>query len=71
MTARIVRIARALGLALVLSATLATGAMAECNGPACGPPETGVVGIEAMVLIAILVVFGAVMAAAEVRRSRD
>lgn len=70
MTARILRITGALGLALLLSATLVTGAMAECNGPACGPPETGVAGIEAMVLAAILVVFVVTMAVAEVRRSR-
>lgn len=71
MAARTRRFVAALGLTMMLWATLPTGAMAECNGPACGPPETGVEGAQGALLIAILVLFGAAMAVAEARRSRN
>jgi hypothetical protein len=69
--ARTRRFLATLGLTVTLWAALPTGAMAECNGPACGPPETGVEGVQGALLIAILVMFGAAMAVAEARRSRN
>jgi hypothetical protein len=70
MAAHTRRLAAAFALAVLLCAMLATGAMAECNGPACGPPETGVEGIQGALLVVILALFGAAMLVAEARRSR-
>ena len=71
MAAHARRFVAAFGLAVMLCATLVTGAMAECNGPACGPPETGVEGIQGALLVVILALFGAGMVVAEARRSRN
>jgi hypothetical protein len=71
MAARTRRFVAVLGLTVTLWATLPTGAMAECNGPACGPPETGVEGVQGALLIVILALFGAAMAVDEARRSRN
>lgn len=69
MAARTRRFVVALGLTVTVWVTLPNGVMAECNGPACGPPETGVEGVQGALLIAVLVLFGAAMAIAEARRS--
>jgi hypothetical protein len=61
----------ALGMTVAMWVALPTGVMADCNGPACGPVETGVEGVQGALLIAVLVLFGAAMAVAEVRRSRS
>lgn len=54
----------ALGVLLALPATVA----ADCNGPGCVEPDAALGGAQAVVLVAILVAFGAVMAIAELRR---
>jgi hypothetical protein len=71
MAARTRRFVVALCLTVTLWLTLATAVMADCNGPACGPPETGVEGVQGALLVALLVLFGAAMAVAEARRSRS
>jgi hypothetical protein len=71
MAARIRRFAAAFGLTVTLLATLPTGAMAECNGPTCAPPEAGVDGIQGAVFVAILVVVGAATAIVEARQPRS
>jgi hypothetical protein len=64
-----VRVAATAVLALLaILALVPSGVLADCNGPACGPPDTGVQGIQAIALVAILVGFTAVMAAQELRR---
>jgi hypothetical protein len=71
MGSRIARWAATLGLMLMLVAVLPATVLAECNGPTCGPPDTGVEGGPAIVFILILVVFGAAMAWSEARRPLD
>jgi hypothetical protein len=59
----------ATGLVVTLLAGFPALVSADCNGPTCGEPTpAGVEGVSAFVFLAILVVFGTVMAIAEARR---
>lgn len=63
------RLAAPLATGVAILVALPGTVSAECNGPACG--EVGPIdGAQGTVLIAILVVFGTVMAIAEVRGTR-
>jgi hypothetical protein len=53
-----------LAVLLSLPATVA----ADCVGPACDGAEQPVEGTQAILLVAILVLFGTIMAVAEARR---
>ena len=53
---------------LAILALVPPAVLADCNGPACGPPDAGVQGLQSIALVAILVGFTAVMAAQELRR---
>lgn len=62
----------ALGVASSIAAGVALAwpgvVAADCNGPACEPDVGGVEGLDAFLLVAILVLFATVMALGEARR---
>jgi hypothetical protein len=63
------RLGGAIALVVALVLGIPTGVAADCDGPACGPMDAGAVeGPQALLVLAILVVFATVMAVAEARR---
>jgi hypothetical protein len=63
------RLGGAIASAVALVLAIPTGVAADCNGPVCGPMDSGeVTGPQALVFLVILVVSATVMAVAEARR---
>ena len=65
------RLGAVIALGAVVLLALPGVVSADCTGIGCGPPgpaELPVDGLEAVVFLVIIVVFGTVMAVAEVRR---
>lgn len=62
------RVAAVAMVVTAIGAALPAAVAAECNGPACRPPDQGVEGLGAILLLVILASFVTILAAAEARR---
>jgi len=62
------RIGLAGSIALVALITLPSAVAADCNGPACEGVDPALADVQAILFVAILVAFGAVLMVAELRR---